>query len=55
MGFVRELSSRVVFMAEGRIVETGTPQQLFDAPREARTREFVGKILHHRRMRNAQP
>jgi polar amino acid transport system ATP-binding protein len=47
MGFVRKLSSRVVFMAQGRIVETGTPQQILDAPVEARTREFVGKILRH--------
>jgi polar amino acid transport system ATP-binding protein len=47
MSFVREVSSKVVFMAEGRIVETGTPQQIFDAPREARTREFVSKILRH--------
>jgi polar amino acid transport system ATP-binding protein len=47
MSFVREVSSRVVFMAEGRIVEAGTAQQIFDAPREARTREFVGKILRH--------
>jgi polar amino acid transport system ATP-binding protein len=48
MGFVREVSSRVVFMAEGRIVEAGTPQRIFDAPLEARTREFVGKIPRHR-------
>lgn len=47
MSFVREVSSKVVFMAEGCIVETGTPQQIFDAPREARTREFVSKILRH--------
>ncbi len=47
MGFVREVSSRVVFMAEGRIVESGTPQQIFDAPLEARTIDFVGKILRH--------
>jgi len=47
MGFVRKLSSKVVFMAQGRIVETGTPQQILDAPREARTREFVSKILRH--------
>ena len=47
MSFVREVSSKVVFMAEGNVIETGTPQQLFDAPRETRTREFVGKILRH--------
>jgi polar amino acid transport system ATP-binding protein len=48
MAFVREVSSKVVFMAEGRIVEAGPPQTVFDAPQEARTREFVGKILRHR-------
>lgn len=47
MSFVREVSSKVVFMAGGRVIETGSPQQVFDAPQEARTREFVGKILRH--------
>ena len=47
MSFVREVSSKVVFMAGGHVIETGTPQQLFDAPRETRTQEFVGKILRH--------
>jgi polar amino acid transport system ATP-binding protein len=47
MGFVREVSSKVVFMADGRVVESGSAQQVFDAPLESRTREFVGKILRH--------
>ncbi|MGJ7562432.1 amino acid ABC transporter ATP-binding protein [Variovorax sp. GB1R11] len=47
MGFVREVSSKVVFMADGHVVEVGDPRQIFDAPREARTRDFVGKILRH--------
>lgn len=47
MSFVREVSSKVVFMAGGHVVETGAPQQIFDAPQEPRTREFVGKILRH--------
>ncbi|MBB2927981.1 amino acid ABC transporter ATP-binding protein [Paraburkholderia silvatlantica] len=47
MSFVREVSSKVVFMAGGHVVETGTPQQIFDTPQETRTREFVGKILRH--------
>jgi polar amino acid transport system ATP-binding protein len=47
MAFVREVSSRVVFMADGQVVESGTPAQIFDAPRKPRTREFVGKILRH--------
>ena len=45
MGFVRELSSKVMFMDDGRTVEIGCPGQIFDDPREARTREFVSKIL----------
>jgi polar amino acid transport system ATP-binding protein len=47
MSFVREVSSKVVFMAEGHVVESGTPQQIFTAPQQNRTREFVGKILRH--------
>jgi polar amino acid transport system ATP-binding protein len=47
MGFVREVSSKVVFMADGRVVEVGAPNQIFDNPREARTQDFVGKILRH--------
>jgi polar amino acid transport system ATP-binding protein len=47
MAFVREVSTRVVMMDQGRVVESGPPQQIFDAPREERTRDFVGKILKH--------
>lgn len=47
MAFVREVSSKVIFMAQGRVVESGSPAQIFDAPREARTQEFVSKILRH--------
>ena len=47
MGFVREIASKVVFIADGRVVEVGSPNQIFDDPREIRTREFVGKILRH--------
>ncbi len=45
MGFAREVGSRVLFMDEGRIAEEGTPADLFGAPREARTREFLSKVL----------
>ncbi|TQX85209.1 MULTISPECIES: amino acid ABC transporter ATP-binding protein [Rhizobium] len=44
MSFVREVSDRVVFMANGRIQEIGTPKQIFDAPQVQRTRDFIGKI-----------
>jgi polar amino acid transport system ATP-binding protein len=47
MAFVREVSTRVVMMDDGYVVETGTPQQLFDAPSEERTKDFVSKILKH--------
>jgi polar amino acid transport system ATP-binding protein len=47
MGFVREVSSKVAFMADGRMVETGSPEQVFDRPRTDRAQEFVGKILRH--------
>jgi len=47
MGFVREISARVAFLADGRVVEIGAPQQIFDAPEEPRTRDFVSRILRH--------
>lgn len=47
MGFVREVSSKVAFMADGHIVEIGTPKKIFDAPEKDRTKDFVGKILRH--------
>ncbi|MEO1091427.1 MAG: amino acid ABC transporter ATP-binding protein [Pseudomonadota bacterium] len=47
MGFVREVADRVVFMADGRIVEVGPPEQIFDEPKAQRTREFVSRILRH--------
>jgi polar amino acid transport system ATP-binding protein len=47
MGFIREVAGKVAFMAHGKVVETGPPAQIFDAPREARTQEFVSKILRH--------
>src|SRR5210317_2049733 len=43
MAFVREVSTRVAMMDEGRIVEVGAPQQVFGSPREERTRSFVDK------------
>jgi polar amino acid transport system ATP-binding protein len=47
MAFIREVASKVVFMADGRVVETGSPVQIFDAPQHQRTRDFVSKILRH--------
>jgi general L-amino acid transport system ATP-binding protein len=45
MGFAREVADRVMFMADGQIVEEGTPQHFFDDPREERTRQFLRQIL----------
>ena len=45
MGFAREVSDRVVFIHQGRILEQNTPTALFDNPQEARTQEFLSKVL----------
>ena len=45
MGFAREVADRVVFMADGEIVEVGTPSELFDNPQEERTKKFLSQIL----------
>ena len=45
MGFARDVADRVVFMADGIIVEEGHPQQMFSAPRADRTRQFLQSIL----------
>ncbi|MGE3291567.1 MAG: amino acid ABC transporter ATP-binding protein [Geminicoccaceae bacterium] len=47
MGFVREVSSKVVMMDQGRMVEEGPPAQIFDAATTERTRSFVGRVLRH--------
>jgi polar amino acid transport system ATP-binding protein len=45
MGFAREVAQRVVFVDEGQVLEQGPPEQVFTAPREARTQAFLRKIL----------
>jgi general L-amino acid transport system ATP-binding protein len=45
MGFAREVADRVVFMADGTVVEVGTPEHFFTDPREARTQLFLSQIL----------
>jgi polar amino acid transport system ATP-binding protein len=47
MSFIRGVSSKVAFMAAGRVVEIGGPNEIFDSPTEPRTRDFVSKILRH--------
>ena len=47
MGFARSAANRVVFMDEGRIVESAPPDEFFEAPRTDRARDFLSKILVH--------
>jgi polar amino acid transport system ATP-binding protein len=47
MAFVREISTRVVMMDEGRVVETGSADRIFNAPEAERTRSFIGSIIRH--------
>jgi polar amino acid transport system ATP-binding protein len=49
MGFARSVADRVVFMADGKIIEQAPPQQFFSAPQHEKTRSFLGQILasHH--------
>ena len=45
MGFAREVATRVVFMADGKILEMGTPGQIFDEPKDPRLIDFLSKVL----------
>ncbi len=45
MGFARRVAHRVMFMDHGRLVEVGTPHEIFERPREERTKRFLNKIL----------
>ncbi|MBQ4207561.1 MAG: amino acid ABC transporter ATP-binding protein, partial [Clostridia bacterium] len=45
MGFAREVADRVIFMEEGLIVEEGPPEQVFNSPKEARTKDFLNCVL----------
>jgi glutamate transport system ATP-binding protein len=47
MGFARSAANRVVFMADGKIVEEAVPDQFFSNPRSDRAKDFLSKILHH--------
>ncbi|WP_323717576.1 amino acid ABC transporter ATP-binding protein [Paracoccus aminovorans] len=47
MGFARQVADRVIFMAEGEIIEEGEPNAFFHNPRHERTRAFLGEILAH--------
>lgn len=45
MGFAKEVANRVIFVDSGKIVESGTPQEIFDAPKSERLKDFLAKVL----------
>jgi len=47
MGFARTAADRVLFMADGQIVEENTPEEFFTNPHSERAKDFLGKILKH--------
>ncbi|MBP3320918.1 MAG: amino acid ABC transporter ATP-binding protein, partial [Clostridia bacterium] len=45
MGFAKEVGSRVIFMDEGKVVEQGTPTEIFNSPKSERLKSFLSKVL----------
>ena len=45
MGFAREVGSRILFMADGQLVEEGSPDQIFNHPQSPRLQDFLSKVL----------
>jgi len=45
MGFAREVGNRVLFMADGRLIEEGAPQEIFEHPKSERLQDFLAKVL----------
>ena len=45
MGFAREVASRILFMADGKLVEEGTPEAIFTHPQSPRLQDFLAKVL----------
>ena len=45
MGFAREVADRVMFVAEGKIMEEGTPDEVFNHPKAPRLQDFLSKVL----------
>lgn len=50
MGFARDVADRVIFMDKGVIAEEGTPQEIFNNPKQERTREFLKRVLNEKRL-----
>jgi polar amino acid transport system ATP-binding protein len=55
MGFARDIANRVCFLDQGRILEEGPPQQIFTAPREERTRQFLQRVVEAGRLDGGRP
>jgi len=51
MGFAREISDRVCFLADGTVAEQGEPEQMFTTPRDQRTQQFLQRVINAGRMR----
>ena len=49
MAFVRDVSNRVIFMADGRIEEDGKPEEVFNNPKKERTKEFLARYLSEKK------
>ena len=45
MGFAREVGNRVLFMADGKLLEEGTPEEIFNSPQNPRLQDFLSKVL----------
>ena len=45
MGFAKEVGDRILFMDKGRIIEEGTPEEIFQNPKNSRTKDFLSKVL----------
>jgi len=52
MGFARDVSDRVLFMADGYVVEEGKPEQIFTAPQHKRTKAFLSRLLASATIKN---
>jgi polar amino acid transport system ATP-binding protein len=50
MGFARDIAARVCFLDDGSILEQGPPEQIFSAPREPRTQQFLQRIIEAGRL-----
>ena len=49
MAFARDVSNRVIFMADGRIEEDGNPEEVFNNPKKERTKEFLARYLSEKK------